>query len=77
MAWGTLWTGVFSSTSALAALARLLGGSPAPDTAPLAGVLTTEEETTPKLEENPVPINGVLDRDETVVVEVVEVEETE
>ena len=77
MKWGTLWTGVFSSMSALAAPASLLGGFPAPDTGTLAGVLTTEEETVPKLEEKPVPINGVLERDETVAVEVVEVEETE
>ena len=77
MTWGTLWTGVFSSTSALAAPARLLGGIPAPDTAALAGVLTTEEVAVPKLEEKPVPINGLLERDETVAVEVVEVEETE
>ena len=48
-----------------------------PNTTALAGVLTTEEVTVPKLEEKPVPINGVLERDETVAVEVVEVEETE
>ena len=43
-----------------------------------AGVLATEEETVvPKLEEKPVPINGLLEREDTVVVEVVEVEDTE
>ena len=48
------------------------------DTAELDGIPATEEEiVVPKLEEKPVPIRGLLDKEDTVVVEVVEVEDTE